>query len=376
MSVVEVSGVCPPQLSPVKDAFAANLAEGLEQGARFTAVKDGEVIVDLWGGSMDRAQSRPWDESTLVPVFSTSKTVTALMMARLVDQGRITYDTRISDLWPEFGAAGKDQITLGDLLSHQAGLCGFSPSQPPEIWFDLKAVCTALAAQTPLWPPRSASGYHPVTGGVLLGEVFRRVDGRTLGTALQQDLCQPLGLEFFIGTPESVHDRCADLSKPTRAPDLGPINAIKMAAFLDKGSAPAGRGTTEWRKLELPSANGHGTSLALARLMGVMACGGKLDGVQVLSPDRVREAAASRITGPDLVLPFTLAWGAGFMRNEGVLVYGPGVNTVGHSGWGGSCAFADPDLGLSGAYVMNKQSHYLMGDPRSVRLIDALYAAL
>jgi CubicO group peptidase (beta-lactamase class C family) len=374
--MTDITGVAPERFARVKDAFAANFAEGSELGARFTVAIDGEVVIDLIGGWADRTKTRPYGPDTLTPVFSTGKAVMALLIARLVEQGRLDYDQRVAEVWPAFGQAGKDRITVGQLMSHQAGLPGFAREQDPSIWFDRERVLAELCAQAPMWEPGTASGYHPVTIGYLAGELFRRVDGRTMGQALREDFGRPFGIDCWIGLPESEHGRCADMQKPPAAPDLGTLDAIKRAAFLDKGSAPGGKGTAEWRKLEIPSANAHATAPALARLMGVIATGGRLDGKHVLSAATVAQATRERIFGQDKVLPFRLSWAAGFMRNKGVEVYGPGQLTVGHSGWGGSCAFADPETRVSGAYVMNRQSPHLIGDPRPVRLIDAVYAAL
>lgn len=374
--MTELNGTSPARFARVKDALAALFAEGQELGARFAVAVDGEIVLDLWGGFADRARDRRFASDTLVPVFSTGKAVMALMMARLVEAGKLAYDRPIAEIWPDFGQAGKGGVTLAQALSHQAGLPGFSPPQDPAIWFDREAVLAALAAQAPMWPLGTGSGYHPITVGYLMGEVFRRADGRSMGQALAQDLRDPLGLDYWIGLPEPEHGRVADLVKPPGAPDLGPLDAIKRAAFLDRGSAPAGRGATDWRKLEIPSANAHATAPALARLLGVFATGGRLDGRVILSPGVLAQAMRERVFGPDKVLPFTLSWAAGLLCNRGISIYGPGALAVGHSGWGGSCAFADPETRVSAAYVMNKQSVHLLGDPRPLRLIEALYATL
>ena len=376
MSETEIFGTCPPQFEAVREAFAANFAEGAEQGARFALALEGQVVVDLWAGTRDRAGQAPFDEQTLTPVFSTTKAMAALMIARLVSQGRLDYATPVAELWPEFAVHGKGAITVEQALSHQAGLAGFVEPIDPTLWFDWDGLCAALAALAPLWPPGSASGYHPVTYGYLAGEIFRRIDGRTMGTALREDLAEPFGLDLWIGLPDSEHGRCADLRRPPAAPDLGPITPAKKAAFLEKWSSPGGRSGADWRRAEIPSANGHATAPALARLMAVLANDGRLDGQAVLASGVAAEAARARIKGRDLVLPFDLAWGAGLMRNEGLNAFGFGAETFGHYGWGGSCAFADPETGVSGAYVMNRQSSFLIGDPRAKRLIEAAYEAL
>ena len=374
--MVEIAGSAPARFGAVKDAFAANFEAGEELGARFTLVEAGEVVLDLWAGWADRARSKPFDDRTLTPVFSTTKAVAALLIARLVDEGKLDYGQTVASVWPGFAANGKASITIEQVMSHQEGLSGFPDQMDPALWFDWDAICARLAAMAPLWPPGTASGYHPITFGYLAGEVFRRVDGRTMGQALREDLAQPFGLDLWIGLPDSEFGRVAELQRPSALPDFGHLNEATRAAFLTPWSQPGGRSQAEWRRMEIPSANGHCTALALARLMGALANDGWLDGEDILSPGLIAEASRERIRGQDLVLPFEMSWAAGFMRNEAVHPWGPGNATFGHSGWGGSCAFADPERRLAGAYVMNKQSTDLLGDARPKRLIEAAYAAL
>ncbi len=374
--MVEIHGSASPRFAPVREAFAANFEAGEELGARFTVVQAGETVVDLWAGFADRARTKPFDARTLVPVFSTTKALAALLIARLVDQGKLRYDQPVADVWPEFAANGKGAITVEQVMSHQEGLSGFPEEIEPSLWFDWDAICAKLAGMAPLWPPGTASGYHPITFGYIAGEIFRRVEGRTMGTALREDLAQPFGLDVWIGLPDTEHERAADLQRPSGLPNFGEVNEATRAAFLTRWSSPAGRGQGEWRRMEIPSANGHATAEALARLMGALANDGWLDGEVILSPAMILEAARERIRGQDLVLPFVMSWGAGFMRNEAVKVWGPGDQTFGHSGWGGSCAFADPETRIGAAYVMNRQSTDLIGDRRARRLAEAVYASL
>jgi CubicO group peptidase (beta-lactamase class C family) len=372
----EIHGLCPERFAGVRAAFEDNFAAGQELGARFSLVERGELVVDLWAGFADRQRTKAFDERTLTPVFSTTKALAALLIARLVDAGKLDYAQPVADVWPEFAQAGKQDVTVEQVMSHQEGLSGFPDEMEPSLWFDWDAVCAKLAAMAPLWPPGTASGYHPITFGYLAGEIFRRVDGRTMGTALREDLARPFDLDLWIGLPDAEHGRVADLQRPNGLPNFGEINAATKAAFLTPWSSPAGRGQAEWRRIEIPSANGHATAPSLARLIGALANDGWLDGETILSPALIAEASRERIHGQDLVLPFVMSWGAGFMRNSAVKVWGPGEQTFGHSGWGGSCAFADPETGLAGAYVMNKQSTDLIGDARAKRLIEAAYAAL
>ena len=261
-------------------------------------------------------------------------------------------------------------------MSHQAGLSGFPDEMDPADWFDWERICAKLAAMQPLWPPGTASGYHPVTFGYIAGEIFRRVDGRTMGTALREDIAGPADLDLWIGLPESEFDRVAELERPKSLPRFGEMNAAVKAAFLTKWASPGGRGSAVWRKAEIPSANGHATAEALARWMGALADQGVLGDVNLLGEGAIAQATEERIAGRDLVLPFDVSWGAGFLRNPPNLFYGPSAGAFGHSGWGGACALADPERGVGMAYVMNRQSAELLGDPRARRLIEAAYEGL
>ena len=374
--MVEIAGLAPTRFAAVKDAFAASFEAGEELGARFTLVEAGETVLDIWAGHADRDRTRPFDADTLTPIFSTTKAIAALLIARLVDAGRLDYGQTVASVWPEFAQAGKGAITVEQVMSHQEGLSGFPDRMDPALWFDWEAICAKLAAMTPLWPPGTASGYHPITYGYLAGEIFRRVDGRTMGQALRRDLAEPFDLDLWIGLPDAEFGRVAELQRPKALPDFGQRNEATRAAFLTPWSQPGGMGEAALRRFSLPSATGQATALALARLMGALADGGWLDGETILSPALIAEAARSRIRGQDLVLPFEMSWGAGFMRNETVHPWGPGNETFGHSGWGGSCAFADPQARLGGAYVMNRQSTDLLNDGRPRRLIEAAYASL
>jgi CubicO group peptidase (beta-lactamase class C family) len=373
--LVEIAGLAPARFDAVKDAFADNFEAGEELGARFTLVEAGEVVLDIWGGHADRARTRAFADRTLAPIFSTTKALAALMIARLVDAGQLDYGQTVASLWPEFAQAGKGAITVQQVMSHQEGLSGFPERMDPALWFDWDAICAKLAAMAPIWPPGTASGYHPITFGYLAGEIFRRIDGRTMDQALREDLAEPFGLDLWIGLPDEEAPRLADLQRPSALPDFGNRNDATKAAFLTPWAQPGGKGADALRRFELPSATGYATAQALARVMGALANDGWLDGEDILSPALIADAARSRISGQDLVLPFEMSWGAGFMRNETVHPWGPGDQTFGHSGWGGSCAFADPERKLAGAYVMNRQSAELLNDRRPRRLIEAAYAS-
>lgn len=372
---ITIHGQVAPGFEAVADAMKANFAEGNEIGAAFTLFEKGEKRVDIWAGHADRARTKDWQEDTLVPVFSTGKAITALVAAWAVDQGWLSYETPLADIWPEFSANGKSAVTFGDALSHQAGLPGFPEPMEPSDWFDRDLIEDRLAAMAPMWRHGEGSGYHPITFGFLVDAALRRAgpDGRTTGGLLREIIAGPRGLDVHIGLPEAEHVRAAEHVLPPRPPHLGKMNAEKQAAFLKAWSSPGRRGAAEWRSAEFPAANTHATARGLAELMGAFANTGMLRGERLVSPDVIAEAMTIRVAGEDRVLPFDIAFGAGMNVNRDSGWFGPEPAAVGHYGFGGSCAFADPVTGFSGAYVMNRQMDVLVGDPRAIRLIEAAY---
>ncbi|WP_291200572.1 serine hydrolase domain-containing protein [Hyphomonas sp.] len=369
-----ISGFVAPGFEAVEEVFAANFARGEEQGAGFAVLLDGEVIIDLHGGWADRGGMKPWDARTLVPVYSTTKGIAALILAMAVEGLPGGYETPVAEVWPEFVAAGKEAITIGEVASHQAGLPGFIDPIDPALWLDPPACAAALAELAPMWPPGTAHGYHPLTWGYLVGEIVARITGRTLGTILREDITAPLGIDFRIGLPATEHDRVAEILRPKALADLGEITPPRRAAFLTKWSAPD-RGGAIWREIEIPSANGHGTASAVATLYHAYAHTGLIGGKRLIRPASFAALTSPRTDGPDLVLPMVTRFGAGIMHNN-LEAFGPFTDGLGHCGWGGSLAIASPSRGLTCAYVMNRQSNSLVGDPRAVRLVESVAACL
>lgn len=372
----DVHGHVAPGFEHVRDVFADNWRQYDEIGAGFALRIDGERVIDIHGGWADRKKTASWTAKTLVPVYSTGKAIAALVIAKLVDRGLLNYDAPVADYWPEFAAGGKSRVTVARALSHQAGLSGIAEPMDAGDWFDAALIEDKLARQVPLWPLGEGSGYHPVTYGFIADALARRTDGRSIGAILREEICGPKGIDFHVGLPESEHARTAEHAMPRQMPDLGEVNPVRELAFLKAWSSPGRRGAKEWRMAEFPAANAHATAGALTRLMSIYALDGKLDGYRFLSEGTLEALVEERVAGQDKVLPFDLSWGAGVMRNSHAQLYGPVAETVGHSGWGGSCAFADPVNRLSGAYVMNRQQHFLAGDPRPMRLIEAVYSCL
>ena len=255
-----------PHFTNVQDVFISNFEANAEHGASFCVYRHGELVVDFKGGWADRGKTRPFTDDTLVSVFSSGKAAAALVIAVLADEDRFSYDTPISHIWPEFDRHGKGTLTIAQIMSHQSGLSGITnPHFRGDDWYSWGVTCDELAAQEPIFPPGSASGYSPITYGFLAGEIARRTDeyGRSLGTILRQDICAPHNLDIWIGLPESEHGRCADMQKPRNLADLGEITPATRAAFMEAWSTPRGKSMKEWRMADggWPMADGGWRSI-------------------------------------------------------------------------------------------------------------------
>ena len=374
-----VQGTCPPRFAAIREAFAANFEAGREVGASFAVTVDGEPVVDLWDGTADAAGTRPWAEDTIVNVFSTTKAMTALCAHMCVDRGLLDLDAPVVRYWPEFATGGKEAIPVRQLMSHTAGLAGVTPKLPLEALYDWTRMTDVIAAETPWWAPGTQSGYHAMTYGYLVGEVVRRVAGRSLGAFFRDEVAGPLGVDFHIGLPPSEDARVADMVAPARGEGaIGELDpkTISGRVLTNPPLRPEAANTASWRRAEIPAANGHGNARSVARLMAALACGGSLDGVHLLSRPTIERAIAEQIYLKDLVLGFPIRWGLGFMLNSATLPISPNPHTFGHGGWGGSLGFADLDAGASWAYVMNKMTPGTAGDNRAFPIILAFYSAL
>jgi CubicO group peptidase (beta-lactamase class C family) len=368
----EINGTCAKGFEAVRSAFAANFASPGEAGASVSVVRNGEVVADLWGGYADAARQRPWKRDTLANVWSTTKGMGALVCGMLVERGAMAYEDKVAKHWPEFAANGKADVTVGQMLSHQAGLCGPTVPTTVEDYYDQALMAKRLAEQAPIWTPGSRSGYHALSVGILAGELVKRVSGKSIGTFFRDEVAKPFGVDFFIGLPQSAEMIPA---KTNNMPPPETLNASQIAAMGNpavNAEFPNKRG---WRAAELSSANGQGTASALARVYGALAADGKIDGKALVRPETIRRMTAVQIEGHDEVLAMPARWGAGFLLNVGGL-YGPNDETFGHSGWGGSFGIADPKTGLAIAYVMNQMGPDLAGDARANAIVAATYASI
>jgi len=378
---VEIQGHCAPRFAKVKDAFAKNFAVENEYGASFAATLNGELVVDLWGGHADRARSRPWRRDSLANVWSTTKAMTAICAHMLLDRGQLELDRPVASYWPEFAAAGKERLPVRYLFSHQAGLAGVSEPLPAEAVLDWNRFTSALAAQAPLWEPGMRSGYHAITFGHLLGELVRRIDGRSLGAFFRDEVTSKLGAEFWIGLPESEEAKVAEMIPPdppaplSEPPQPGDSNYELRHALANPRVTQEIANTRAWRAAEVPAANGQANARGVARVMSAFACGGSVDGVRLLGEPSVDRALTEQCYGRDLVLG-PMRWGLGLMLVSKDLPLSPNPRTCGHGGWGGSFGLADCDARASLAYVMNRMSAGTTGDKRLGRLLRAFYGAL
>lgn len=373
----DVQGECAPRFAAVRDAFEANFAAGREVGASFAATIDGEPVIDLWGGHADAACTRPWERDTIVNVFSTTKAVTALAAHMLVDRGLLDLDAPVARYWPEFAAAGKAAIPVRQVMSHTAGLAGVTPRLPHEALFDWTRMTAALAAEAPWWPPGSQSGYHALTFGYLVGELVRRLSGRTPGTFVRDEIARPLAADFHIGLPASEDGRVAEMVAPAPGTSTGfDTTSLAGRVLSNPPLRPEAANQPAWRRAEIPAANGHGNARSVASILAALACGGTLRGVRLLGEPTLRRAIEEQAYGRDLVLGRRFRWGVGFMLTSDEIPLGPNPHVFGHGGWGGSLGFADLDARVSWAYVMNKMSPGTTGDFRAAAMIAALYGAL
>lgn len=313
MTNVELQGTCEPRFGAVRDAFEANWSDHDEIGASLCVIVGGETVVDLWGGHADAEHSRAWQRDTIANVYSSTKGIAAAAAAMLVDRGQLDVERPVTDYWPEFGQAGKTEVKVRHLLTHEAGLAGVDEQLPDGAVLDWDHMIGALERQAPMWTPGEAMGYHAITYGWLVGEIIRRVDGRTCGEFVRDEISGPLGVDFFIGLPESEDPRTADLLAAPGAAPIGVSTQDNLATRALGLAAPRLAGTVnsrEWRAAELPAANGHGNGRSLAAIYAALAQGGG----ELLSNSAIEACASTEHAArEDMVLGFLVRRSLGFI---------------------------------------------------------------
>lgn len=380
---VKILGECDPRFSGVKAAFANNFEEHGEVGAGIAVYLGGKPVVDLWAGYADAPRSRPWQRETIATVASTTKGMTAICAHILIERGLLNPDTPVAHYWPEFAQAGKADIPVRWLLSHRAGLPGVRVDMPTEALYDWERYTTALAETEPWWEPGTQHGYHALTFGYLVGEVVRRVSGKSLGQFFRSEVTEPLAADVYIGVPEAEDHRAAEIiPDPTPAPSGGTprIDPESMfgRAFANPPRTPGIMNTRPFRAAEIPSTNGNMTAWGLARIYGMLSMGGIVDGVRILQPGTIDNAIIEQSSGTEAVMGMPMRFGLGFILNPKAPPYGPNSKAFGHGGMGGSTGFADLNAAVGFGYVMNQFRSGTPENPdlRAYRLIRAVYESL
>jgi CubicO group peptidase (beta-lactamase class C family) len=377
----EVHGTVAPGFEGVRLALATNLRSGADIGASAAVTIDGELVADVWGGHLDEERTQPWQEDTIINVWSTTKTMASLCVLLLADRGALDLHAPVATYWPEFKAAGKEDVEVRHLLAHTSGLSGWQEPMAPEDLYDWERCTSLLAAQEPWWTPGTVSGYHAVTHGFLLGEVVRRVTGRTIGAFFADELAGPLGADFRIGTgPEHDHRIAPVIPPPPLGVDLAalglPADNVAVRTLTNPLLDAARSFEIPWRRAELPAINGHGNARSVAQVQSVLACGGAVGGTRILSEAGGAAVMEEQSFGPDLVLQLPIRFGMGYALTSPQLPLGPNPNTCFWGGWGGSLVIVDRDARMVVAYVMNKMGQGTVGDFRSAGIAMAAYAGL
>nr|WSZ98577.1 beta-lactamase family protein [Streptomyces sp. NBC_00857]WSZ99970.1 beta-lactamase family protein [Streptomyces sp. NBC_00857] len=377
--MTDISGVCDDRFADLRALFAKNIDAGDELGGSLVVDVGGVPLVDIWGGWTDRQRTRPWQRDTLTNVWSCTKTVTALAALLLVERGLLDVDAPVARYWPEFAAAGKEDVRVRHVLSHTSGVPGWEQPITIEDVYDTRSAAARLAAQAPWWTPGTASGYHLLNYGHLVGELIRRVDGRALGRFVAEEIAGPLDADFHIGLPDTEVDRVADVVPP-QGTSLDPAapdpDHIRLRTFTGPWVDPRESLTPAWRRAEIGAANGHGNARSLARIQSAVACGGAVDGVRLLSPETIALIFRPQSDGPDLVLGAHVRFGIGYGLPSPAVPYIPQGRVCFWPGFGGSIVVADTERRTTISYVMNKMGAGLLGSDRTIAYVNEVYAAL
>ena len=372
--MAEILGTCELGFEGVREAFSTNFDEG-DLGASCAVVYQGELVVDLWGGHRDVAETKPWARDTIVNVWSTTKMIAALCVLVLHDRGALSVDDPVVAHWPEFSAAGKEGVLIRHLMSHTAGVPGFDPPITKEEMYDWDFCCANLAAQTPWWEPGTASGYHASTQGWLLGEVVRRVTGRTLGTFFREEIAGPLGADFHIGLDDAEFGRVAEV-RTDEAEGIG-NHSDPIPARQAQGEAEHTQfvNTDRWRRAEFPASNGHGNARSVVQVVSILTQGGESQGLRFLGQDTIERIFEVQASGPDLIIGHNMTFGIGYGLSTAAMPLGINDRTLFWAGWGGSMAVVDVENSLAVCYAMNRMKSDVVGDMRAGRVIFAAHGA-
>jgi CubicO group peptidase (beta-lactamase class C family) len=378
--MADVSGTCDGRFEEVKRELAQSLDSGEELGASIALDLDGDVVIDMWGGYRDEAHTQPWDADTITNVWSTTKTVTSLAALMLVDRGQLDVDAPVAQYWPEFAAAGKEGVLVRHLMSHMSGVSGLDQPAVVEDLYDWDKSTARFAAQAPWWEPGTASGYHALNYGHLVGEVLRRITGMSLKQFVAAEIAGPLGADFQIGAIESDWDRIAPVVPPPPLPfDFAalPADSPTVRTLTGPLAEAANANTPAWRGADIGAANGHGNARSVARILSVISRGGEVDGVRLLRPETIELIFREQANGIDVVLGVPLRLGIGYgLPQLDILPYVPDEKICFWGGWGGSVIIMDVGRKMTIAYMMNKMGPGIIGSERSAKYVSAIYKSL
>ncbi len=393
---IEIKGFCDPQFKSVQDIFVENFELFEEVGASLAVTQNGKFVMDIWAGYTDAAKTRLWEENTIVCVFSTTKIMTSICILMLHEKGLLDINKPVSEYWPEFGQNGKERILIKHVLGHTAGIPSWDDPLPQEELLNWDKMTKLLEKQKPWWEPGTMGGYHAITFGFILGELVKRVTGKTLGTFFKENIAQPLGADFTIGIPNEFEKRVADLIPPN-SPFIGDVlgedSIIYKILGIPGGWNLGGDITKEHvkfcnthalREVELPSSNGCANAKSVAKVAAAIACGGNIDKVHILSQETLNEALKEQFNGKGHLFVDGIRYGTGFgLPSDIKPIKNP--NTLYWGGWGGSVCIMDMDAKLSIAYVMNKmrtqppeesRKNKFASDTRANRIVSSVYEAL
>lgn len=374
---VRVDGFAEDRFAAVRDRFQANLDAGIDAGAAVCMTEEGRTVIDLWGGYADDDRTRPWTRDTIVNVYSVTKTMTALTALLVADRGGLDFNAPVSKYWPEFAANGKSGVKVSHLMSHAAGLSGWKEPMTTEDLYDWEKATSLLAAQAPFWEPGTAPGYHALTQGYLVGEVIRRITGKTVGTVFREEIAEPLEADFHIGLPASEDARVADLIPPPR--NSSPVAAAPSPLVLNMMSNPpvdsvSATRTRAWRAAEIPAAGGTGNARSIAEVHTVLANGGVgRNGKRIMSEAGVRRALELQIEGDDMILGFPVRYGMGF--GLAGLMPLPSPDSLFWGGYGGHLSIIDMNRRTTFGYTMTRMAPSTVGDDRALGLAAAFWKA-
>ncbi|HEY1820823.1 MAG TPA: serine hydrolase domain-containing protein [Trebonia sp.] len=380
MSSGSLHGQLDARFEPLRELIDANLNSGAECGVSLVIDIDGRTVADVHGGFADQARTRPWVPDTIVNVWSTTKTVTSLAVLMLADRGLVDLDAPVARYWPEFAQRGKEGVLVRHLMSHTSGVAGWDkPFAIPDLC-DLAHSTNALAAQAPWWEPGTASGYHALNFGHLLGEVVRRVSGKSLTRFVDEEISGPLGADFRIGARPADWPRCAEIIPPPPLPfdlaTLDPDSALVKIATGPVADATAPN-RAEWRLAEIGAANGHGNARSVARILSAVTLGGASGGVRLLSPETIGHIFREQSNGVDLFLGVPMRFGIGYGLADPVgAPFVPAGRVCFWGGWGGSVIIMDLDRRVTISYMMNKMQPGLVGSEVATPYLDAIYKLL